>query len=206
MSRSLPDRPSLEHLKKQAKRRLEEMCRLDPTAKLADALHATAREYGFTTWPKLKAHVLAMLASASPAPAVSPFAGPWAVDYARSHRHPLDDSRAATLDFTVVGDTVTIIDVVIDAAGVARRGENILVADGNEYVPEQGNGYAVRASWQGSRVLDVVMRKRDRDVGRVTYTVADDDRTLTVSAAATAHDQYPAVEQRLVFDRGAGGQ
>jgi hypothetical protein len=201
MSRPLPDRPNLEHLKKQAKRRLEGMCRSDPTATLADALHATAREYGFATWPKLKAHVLAVLAEVPRAAAVSPFAGRWAVDRARSRRHPLDDSRGATLHVSVLGDTVTIVDVVIDAAGAERRGENTLVADGNEYVPEQGNGYAVRASWQGARVLDVVMRKRGEDVGRVTYAVAEDNRTLTVSAAAAAHDRYPAVEQRLVFER-----
>ncbi len=57
MSRELPPRPSLEHLKKQAKDRLEALLQSNPTAQLADAQHDVARDYGFASWPKLKAHV-----------------------------------------------------------------------------------------------------------------------------------------------------
>jgi ankyrin repeat protein len=54
MSRVLPERPNLEHLKKQAKELLRTMGR----GKLADAQHAVAKEYGFATWAELKSHVL----------------------------------------------------------------------------------------------------------------------------------------------------
>ncbi|HVG70044.1 MAG TPA: Clp protease N-terminal domain-containing protein [Vicinamibacterales bacterium] len=57
MSRDLPPRPDLEHLKKQAKALLRSMRERDANATLADALHALARDYGFASWPKLKAHV-----------------------------------------------------------------------------------------------------------------------------------------------------
>ena len=57
MSRDLPSRPDLEHLKKQAKALLRSMRERDANATLADALHALARDYGFASWPKLKAHV-----------------------------------------------------------------------------------------------------------------------------------------------------
>ena len=57
MSRDLPSRPDLEHLKKQAKALLRTMRERDANATLADALHALAREYNFASWPKLKAHV-----------------------------------------------------------------------------------------------------------------------------------------------------
>jgi ankyrin repeat protein len=53
MSRELPVNPNLEHLKKQAKALLRRM----QQGKLADAQHALAKEYGFATWAKLKAHV-----------------------------------------------------------------------------------------------------------------------------------------------------
>ena len=53
----LPPRPSFDHLKKQAKDRLRELQQRDPAAKLADAQHAIAREYGFPTWARLKAHI-----------------------------------------------------------------------------------------------------------------------------------------------------
>ena len=53
MSRQLPEKPNLTFLKKQAKELLRGM----PQGKLADAQHALAKDYGFPTWAKLKAHV-----------------------------------------------------------------------------------------------------------------------------------------------------
>src|SRR5580700_943324 len=53
MSRHLPENPSLEYLKKQAK----EMLRSMRQGKLADVQHTLANEYGFATWAKLKTHV-----------------------------------------------------------------------------------------------------------------------------------------------------
>ncbi len=53
----LPLRPDLEHLKNQAKKRLQALRRTDPTARLADAQYALAKEYGFTSWRALKAQV-----------------------------------------------------------------------------------------------------------------------------------------------------
>ena len=56
-SSSLPDAANLEWLRKQAKRRLQELRRHDANAKLADAQFALAKEYGFPSWRALKAHV-----------------------------------------------------------------------------------------------------------------------------------------------------
>ena len=56
--RQLPDRPSLEQLRKQAKDLLKKMrASGDPAATLAAAQHTLAREYGFDSWPKLVHHV-----------------------------------------------------------------------------------------------------------------------------------------------------
>ena len=73
MSRHLPVKPNLEHLKKQAKELLNDFQHRKPEAvavfrsfassqtperaKLADAQHMVARDYGFVSWPKLKEHV-----------------------------------------------------------------------------------------------------------------------------------------------------
>src|SRR5690242_19047923 len=73
MSRELPENPNLEHLKKQAKDLLRDAQQGDAAAierfrslasfsttaalQLADAQHAIARDYGFTSWPKLKEYV-----------------------------------------------------------------------------------------------------------------------------------------------------
>lgn len=57
MSTPLPERASLEYLKKLAKDRLAELRRSDPKAKLAAALLAVARDHGFSSWRALKAEV-----------------------------------------------------------------------------------------------------------------------------------------------------
>src|SRR5437868_3670626 len=54
---SLPDAPSLEWLRKQAKRNLEELRRANPDSQLSDAQFALAMQYGFPSWRALKAHV-----------------------------------------------------------------------------------------------------------------------------------------------------
>jgi ankyrin repeat protein len=56
MSRELPAKPSLEYLRKQAK----QLHRTMPQGKLSDAQHVLAREYGFSTWARLKSHVVTL--------------------------------------------------------------------------------------------------------------------------------------------------
>lgn len=54
--RSLPEQPSLRHLKEQAK----DLLKAGGAASLADAQFKIAGAYGFASWPKLKAHVDAL--------------------------------------------------------------------------------------------------------------------------------------------------
>ena len=54
---SLPDTPNLEWLRKEAKRRLAMLRQSKPDARLADAQFDLARQYGFSSWRALKAHV-----------------------------------------------------------------------------------------------------------------------------------------------------
>src|SRR5215813_4529162 len=51
--RPLPDRPDLRHLKDQAK----DLLKAGGAASLTEAQFKIARQYGFASWPKLKAHV-----------------------------------------------------------------------------------------------------------------------------------------------------
>jgi hypothetical protein len=96
MSRQLPEKPNLEYLKKEAKELLRGM----PQAKLADAQHQLAKEYGFATWAKLKLHVEAL--SQTPAEALK--AAVCASDAARVQalldRHP---ELRATVDDPMPG-------------------------------------------------------------------------------------------------------
>jgi len=54
---SLPDAPNLDWLRKQAKRRLDELRTANPAAKLSDAQFHLAKELGFPSWRALKKHV-----------------------------------------------------------------------------------------------------------------------------------------------------
>lgn len=57
MAKALPARPDLDWLRKAAKERLAELRANDPAAKLHAAQLDIAREYGFSSWRSLKAHV-----------------------------------------------------------------------------------------------------------------------------------------------------
>jgi ankyrin repeat protein len=53
----LPERPSLEYLKKLAKERLRELRESDPSARLSEAQLAVARDHGFASWRAMKKEV-----------------------------------------------------------------------------------------------------------------------------------------------------
>src|SRR5262245_58045397 len=57
MSNSLPERPSLEYLKKLAKDRLRQLRLKDPKAKLAVAQLSVSREHNFSSWRALKTEI-----------------------------------------------------------------------------------------------------------------------------------------------------
>jgi catechol 2,3-dioxygenase-like lactoylglutathione lyase family enzyme len=57
MPKTLPAHPHIDWLKKTAKQQLDAMRARDPAAKLNQAQLALARDYGFSSWRALKAHV-----------------------------------------------------------------------------------------------------------------------------------------------------
>jgi len=56
-NQELPERPSIQYLKKIAKERLSELRKSDSSAKLSAAQLAVAQEYGFSSWRVLKAEI-----------------------------------------------------------------------------------------------------------------------------------------------------
>lgn len=57
MKASLPDNPNLQWLRKQAKRRLNELLETNPDARLTDAQFDLAKSYGFSSWRALKEYI-----------------------------------------------------------------------------------------------------------------------------------------------------
>jgi hypothetical protein len=182
MSRNLPDRPNLEYLKKEAKARLDQLQRSNPAAQLSDAQHTLAQEYGFASWPKLKAHVDAVsdFAEASADRAEHPLAGRWIANVALSKRHPSNQFQRAIITFAVRGNTVAVDDESIDEAGRLQRNRNVVVCDGTGH--SLANGLILTATWRGRRVLHTVATRNGQVVGRGEYVVSRDGRRLTISA------------------------
>ena len=59
-TRALPANANLEHLKNEAKQRLKTMRAQSPAVRLAEAQLLVARDYGFSSWRKLKSYVDAL--------------------------------------------------------------------------------------------------------------------------------------------------
>jgi len=187
MSRTLPARPDLEHLRKQAKQLLNEWRREPRGAQLVDAQHALAQEYGFPSWPKLKAFVEAQAAAST----TSPLVGRWQANVGKSTRHPDQTFTSAMLRADVSGPEVIIEDMVVDESGREARRVNRILADGLEHKSPEGHGHTLTATWREPRVLDTLARQHGANVGWGRYEVSADGATLTVTAD----------RMRLVFDR-----
>jgi hypothetical protein len=190
MSRQLPARPNLEYLRKQAKELLNAMQPLNRSARLADAQHALAREYGFASWPALTVSVEDRLAAFARGARL--FTGAWTADLVRSQRHPANQFQSATIVFDLDGHDLRMSDVVVDESGREERHVNTIRIDGRERAAEPRRGYNVRASWRDPLTLEAVGLKDGQVIGGATYAVSPDGETLTVAA-----DQQLIVLQRV---------
>lgn len=176
MSRHLPNQPNLEHLRKQAKAVLDGLQRLNPAARLADAQHALACEYGFRNWSTLKAHVEAVTARREIG---RPFVGRWILNRSKSTLHPASPFVSGALELDVADDIVVVRHTVVDGSARVEQAVNILHADGQER--DTGNGYTLLARWLGPRTLSFVARQDGQIVGQGSYEVAPDGRFLTIT-------------------------
>ena len=199
MSRNLPAHPNLEHLKKQAKDLLRELKQQNPASKLADAQHSLAREYGFASWPKLKAYVESLplaveavelqpvVASEKP----NPFVGQWMANLAKSKRHPGRQFQSAMMEFSVEGNNVTLTDIVVEESGQQSKSQSTIPVDGNEHLLENGNGNAFIATWRGPHSFEVVAKKDGEIVGWGIYETSDNGKILIITSE----------EQQIVLER-----
>jgi len=121
MSSDLPARPSLEYLKKLAKERLHQLQQQNPSAKLADAQHAIAREYGFLNWSQLKDSVTSSPALPASAPA-SPYTGLFARFTDRAKRATFFSRfEAGQLGHPSIDPEHLMIGVIRARDGLSRR-------------------------------------------------------------------------------------
>jgi len=130
----------------------------------------------------------------------SPFSGTWVANIAKSKRHPNHQFQSATMEFAVVGNTVTLKHGGVNAGGQQESATIVLEADGKEHPIPQAPGVTVVTRWVGPRVLQSIGKSAGAQVGEQTYEVSTDGKTLTakvsgVDASGTRFDQV------IVFDR-----
>jgi ketosteroid isomerase-like protein len=202
MSLSLPARPHLDLLKRQAKTALRVGRVLRPEWRLADAQRALARGYGLASWTHLKqaigsARQVSDAASEDPrlgrtgagsvlravATPPSGFEGSWIA------RETSTDCVA--LEITDIGGGLLITQVVAPMAGDAVASFLLLRTDGHEHQLPLGDDLRVRAIWTEPQTLHTTVRRGDITVAEGTYTVSGEGQTLC----------FTAETKRLVFER-----
>lgn len=142
----LPSKPNLRHLKDQAKDRLKS----GEAPSLALALLQTAREYGFQSWPKLRAHVLAQTLTGALKEAIS-YDDLVEVRQLLS-RHP--ELRKAPIGYAGDGPLTWAAECRgLEQPSTARLDlVEWLISSGSD-VHEGGDAPLMRASLHGSRTL-----------------------------------------------------
>src|SRR5688572_13425135 len=119
--------------------------------------------------------------------------GTWTANLAKSHRDPNHQFHRATMRFQVDDDAVLLTFGGVNAAGRTEEGTRTIRPDGHDH-PDAAAPGVVTTSTIEERALRVVATKDGAVVGRGSYAVSDDGRTLTATmsgfdASGSAFDQ-----------------
>jgi hypothetical protein len=128
---------------------------------------------------------LAILVQTGGAVVEHPFAGRWTADLTKSKLHAGSPVRAATLQFAVTSESVSITDDARDASGQAiGTGQTRFQTDGAPHPHDKLlPGLTVVANWRGPRRLETVLTRASGEVDRVTYEVSADGHSLTTTTS-----------------------
>ena len=105
------------------------------------------------------------------------------------------------MTITVDGDAVSLKYAGINMAGKVESGTTTLYADGLEHeVSPLAPGFVAQTRWQDPLLLETEARKDGRVVGKGSYALSDDSKTMTATICGidAAGAEF---EQIIVFDR-----
>jgi hypothetical protein len=131
---------------------------------------------------------------------MNPLSGTWIANLAKSQRHQNHQFQSATLRFDVVENTISLTQSGVNMSGKPESSTLTLLADGREHPVPQAPGVVVVTQWVAAHVLETIGKKDGEVLGRGTYEVSPDNRTLTARVAGT-DASGAAFEQVIVFDR-----
>jgi|GEM_PF-5101257 len=162
-ARQLPAKPNLEHLKNEAKRRLDVLRAASAGAKLAEAQHQLAREYGFANWRELKADVEAR-SRGSLSGAAQGALGDWIGMLAGEHRFAMHLRRDDYGDLAVSVDhpragffDVPAEDAVLDGDRLSFSTIPQTAMAPQQQVYYEARWDAARERWAGTATLQGVV-------------------------------------------------
>ena len=196
MSRRLPSAPNLDHLKKQAKDVLRIARHRRPQWRLADAQHALARGYGFTTWPDLKLHVESITRGSGARPSVHrepsartnnrsshPIAGTWVTAGRLGDENEAPHASTTVVNFELMDEALVLTQIGSDGAGDDVAMKVTIHVDGVDHAVPFGDSVTLRASWIDGQTLETVASRGKQTTWRATYGVSPDGQSLVVSSA-----------------------
>lgn len=123
---------------------------------------------------------------------MNPFSFTWVANIENSRRHTNHQLQSATLSFEIAGDDVSLTHSGVNMAGKRESGTTLLHPDGREHlVSPQAPGVVAVTRWVGTHVLESEAKKDGRSVGKGTYEVSEDSRTLTRIVAALRLHKFP---------------
>jgi hypothetical protein len=128
-------------------------------------------------------------------------AGTWIANVEQSQRDPNHQFSRATMHFAIAGDLVTLTYGGINASGRHERAGQTIHADGHEHAVPEASGI-VTFSTLGARELKSVGLKDGTEIGRASYEVSEDGRTMTATVSGIDANGK-TFEQMIVFDREA---
>lgn len=132
---------------------------------------------------------------------MDPFTGNWIANLARSRRHQNHQFQSATLRFEVSGNAISLTQAGVNMSGKQESSTLTLQADGEARpASPQAPGIDVVTRWMGTHGLETIGQRGEVILGRGTYEVSADGRTLTAKVFGT-DAQGAAFEQEIVFDR-----
>jgi hypothetical protein len=117
----------------------------------------------------------------------------------KSQRDPRHQFSRATMRFEVVGDQVTLTYGGINASGRQEQGVQTIHADGHPHDVPEASGI-VTISTLDARELKTVGLANGTQVGRATYEVSTDGRTMTATVSGVDANGK-AFDQVIMFDR-----
>lgn len=105
------------------------------------------------------------------------------------------------MTIAIDGDVVSLRYAGINMAGKEESGTTVLRADGIEHeVSPLAPGVVAVSRWQGAQVLETEAKKDGRIVGKGSYAVSDDLKSMTATISGV-DAAGAAFEQVIVFDR-----